>query len=280
MNVTDLSEHGIRQLEDMARRIRCHVVRTISRAGVGHPGGSLSEADILAALYFHVLRLDPQRPDWQERDRFVLSKGHGAAGLYAALAERGYFSPELFDTFGCIDSALQVHPDMHLTPGVEVSTGALGQGLSVALGIALAARLDGKGFHVYCLVGDGEVQEGQIWEAAQAAAHYRVTNLTAIVDYNRVQLLGPLSEIMEVAPLAERWRAFNWNVMEIDGHDMAAIVQALESARNGDERPRVVVAHTVKGKGVSYMEGKSAWHGKSPDEEQLVQALADLGCEG
>lgn len=255
------------------------MVRTISNAGVGHPGGSLSEADILAALYFRVMRLDPERPDWEERDRFILSKGHGAAGLYATLAERGYFSTDLFDTFGCIDSTLQVHPDMHLAPGIEVSTGALGQGLSVALGVALIARLNGEDFHTYCLVGDGEVQEGQIWEAAQAAAHYRVDNLTAIVDYNRVQLLGPLDEIMEVAPLADRWRAFNWNVEEIDGHDMVEIVRALESARNGRGHPTVVIAHTVKGKGVSYMEGQSAWHGRPPDEEQLAQALAELGCE-
>ncbi|TEU11414.1 MAG: transketolase [Anaerolineales bacterium] len=274
----ELSENEIRHLEEIAKRVRCHVVRTISEAGVGHPGGSLSEADILAALYFHVMRVDPQHPNWEGRDRFVLSKGHGAAGLYATLAERGYFSPELLKTFGRIDSCLQVHPDMHLVPGIEISTGALGQGLSVALGIALAARLDGKAFHVYCLIGDGESQEGQIWEAAEAAAHYKVDNLTVILDYNRVQLMGPLSEIMEIAPLADKWRSFNWAVMEIDGHDIQQIIEALEAAKEVKDKPCILIAHTVKGKGVSYMEGQAAWHGKPPNEEQLAQALAELGC--
>jgi transketolase len=274
----ELSENEVRRLEEVAKRIRCHVVRTISEAGVGHPGGSLSEADILTALYFHVMRVDPQLPDWEDRDRFVLSKGHGAAGLYATLAERGYFSSELLKTFGRIDSCLQVHPDMHMVPGIEISTGALGQGLSVALGIALAARMDGRTFRVYCLIGDGESQEGQIWEAAEAAAHYKVDNLTVILDYNRVQLMGPLSEVMEIAPLADKWRSFNWAVMEMDGHDMQQIIEALEAAQEVEGKPCILIAHTVKGKGVSYMEGQSAWHGKPPDEGQLAQALAELGC--
>jgi transketolase len=277
-NMSRLSEHEIRRLEEIARKIRCHVVRTISEAGAGHPGGSLSEADILTALYFHFMRVDPQRPEWENRDRFVLSKGHGAAGLYATLAERGYFLPELLKTFGRIDSCLQVHPDMHMVPGVEISTGALGQGLSVALGIAMAARMDGKAFHVYCLIGDGESQEGQIWEAAETAAHYKVDNLTVILDYNGVQLMGPVSEVMEVAPLADKWRSFNWAVMEIDGHDVRQIIEALEVAKEVKGKPCILIAHTVKGKGVSYMEGQSAWHGKPPNEEQLAQALAELGC--
>ncbi|MDH4138481.1 MAG: transketolase, partial [Anaerolineae bacterium] len=205
-------------------------------------------------------------------------KGHGAAGLYATLAEREYFSPELLKTFGRIDSCLQVHPDMHMVPGIEISTGALGQGLSVALGIALAARLDGRAFRVYCLIGDGESQEGQIWEAAAAAAHYKVDNLTVILDYNRVQLMGPLSEVMEIAPLADKWRSFNWAVMEINGHDMRQIIEALEAAQEVKGKPCILIAHTIKGKGVSYMEGQSAWHGKPPNEEQLAQALAELGC--
>jgi transketolase len=277
-NMSRLSEHEIRRLEEIARKIRCHVVRTISEAGAGHPGGSLSEADILTALYFHVMRVDPQRPEWENRDRFVLSKGHGAAGLYAALAERGYFSPELLKTFGRINSSLQVHPDMHMVPGVEISTGALGQGLSVALGIAMAATMDGRTFRVYCLIGDGESQEGQIWEAAETAAHYKVDNLTVILDYNGVQLMGPVSEIMEVAPLADKWRSFNWAVMEIDGHDVRQIIGALEAAKEVKGKPCILIAHTVKGKGVSYMEGQAAWHGKPPNEEQLAQALAELGC--
>ncbi|MCG2767539.1 MAG: transketolase [Anaerolineae bacterium] len=196
----ELSENEVHHLEEVAKRIRCHVVRTISQARAGHPGGSLSEADILAALYFHVMRVDPQHPDWQKRDRFVLSKGHGAAGLYATLAERGYFSLELLKTFGRINSTLQVHPDMHMVPGIEISTGALGQGISVALGIAMAARMDGDDFHVYCLIGDGESQEGQVWEAEEVAAHYRVDNLTVILDYNGVQLMEPVSEVLEMAP--------------------------------------------------------------------------------
>jgi len=277
--MSKLSEREILRLEEIARRIRCHIVRTIAEAQVGHPGGSLSAADILTALYFHVMRIDPQRPDWEDRDRFILSKGHGATCLYATLAERGYFSPQLLSTFGRIDSRLQVHPDMHMVPGVEVSTGALGQGLSVALGIALAARLDKKAFHVYCLIGDGENQEGQVWEAAEAAAHYKVDNLTVILDYNGVQLMGPLSEVMSMTPLADKWRSFNWAVIEIDGHDMRTIITALESAKGIKGQPCIVIAHTVKGKGVSYMEGKSAWHGKPPDAKQLAQALTELRCD-
>ena len=277
--MSKLSENEVRRLEGIANRIRCHVVRTISEAGAGHPGGSLSETDILAALYFHVMSVDPPRPHWEGRDRFILSKGHAAAGLYATLAERGYFLPELLQTFGRINSKLQVHPDMHLVPGIEISTGALGQGISVALGIALAARMDGDDFHVYCLIGDGESQEGQVWEAAEVAAHYKVDNLTVILDYNGVQLMGPVSEVLEVAPVADKWRSFGWAVVEIDGHDMRQIIDALESAKETKGKPCIVVAHTVKGKGVSYMEGKSAWHGKPPDEEQLAQALADLQCD-
>lgn len=277
--MSDLSEQEIQHLQGIAKRIRCYTVRTISEAGAGHVGGSLSEADILTALFFRVMRLDPRRPDWGERDRFILSKGHGAAGLYATLAERGYFSPELLKTFGRIDSTLQVHPDMHMVPGVEVSTGALGQGISVALGVALAARLDGRAFHVYCLIGDGENQEGQVWEAAQTAAHYKVDNLTVILDYNRVQLFGTLDEIMEIAPIVDKWRSFGWHVVEIDGHDIGQIIEALGLAKGIKGQPCILIAHTVKGKGVSYMEGKSAWHGKPPNEAQLAQALADLGCD-
>jgi transketolase len=277
--MSSLSEREIHHLEEIARRVRCHVVRTISEAGVGHPGGSLSEADILTALYFRVMQVDPHRPEWGARDRFILSKGHGAAGLYATLAERGYFSCELLKTFGRIDSCLQVHPDMHMVPGIEISTGALGQGLSVALGIALAARMDGRSFRVYCLVGDGESQEGQVWEAAQTAAHYKLDNLTVILDYNGVQLMGPVSEVMEIAPLADKWRSFNWAVTEIDGHNMRQIITALESAKEIKGKPCVVIAHTVKGKGVSYMEGEAAWHGKPPNKEQLARAMVDLGCD-
>jgi transketolase len=273
-----LPDTELLRLQDVARRIRCHVVRTISQASAGHPGGSLSAADILTALYFYTMRLDPQNPTWPERDRFVLSKGHGAAGLYATLAERGLFPIEWLETFGQIDSRLQVHPDMHMVPGIEISTGALGQGISVALGIALGARLNGDTYHVYCLIGDGENQEGQVWEAAEVAAHYRVDNLTVILDYNRVQLMGPLKEILEMSPMAQKWRSFNWHVVEVDGHDIQALVDALEAAQKHRGEPMIIIAHTVKGKGVSYMEGKSAWHGRPPNSDELAQALKDLRC--
>jgi transketolase len=277
--MSHLSNHEIKRLEEIAVKIRRHVVRTISESGVGHPGGSLSAVDILTTLYFHVMQLNPQNPDDEERDRFILSKGHAASALYAALAERGYFSPELLKTFGHIDSRLQVHPDMHLLPGIEASTGALAQGLSIALGIALAARLDHRTFRVYCMVGDGECQEGQVWEAAEAAAHHKVDNLTVVLDYNGVQLMGPLKEIMSMEPMVEKWRSFNWDVLEINGHDIRQIIDAFNSAKSIKNKPCIIIAHTVKGKGVSYMEGQSSWHGKPPDKEQLAQAMGELGLE-
>jgi len=270
-----LTTAELADLQAHARSIRRRVVQTISNAGVGHPGGSLSAADILTTLYFRVLRIDPNNPSWPDRDRFVLSKGHAAAALYATLAERGFIDPEQLNTFGRINSNLQVHPDMHKVPGVEMSTGALGQGLSVAVGMALGARLDGRPIRVFVLLGDGECQEGQIWEAAMSAAQFGLDNLTAIVDYNKVQLLGPVAEIMDVAPLADKWRAFGWHAHEIDGHDFAQIAAALEGPRPPGQ-PVAVIAHTVKGRGVSFMEGKAAWHGRPPTADELAQALAEL----
>lgn len=270
------------ELGAVARRIRERILTTISHARVGHPGGSLSAVEILTALYFRELRIDPTNPGWPERDRFILSKGHASSVLYSTLAERGFFSPDLLSTFGRIDSRLQVHPDMHKVPGVEMSTGALGQGLSVGVGMALAARVDypddavHRGVRVYVLLGDGECQEGQVWEAAMAAAHYRLDNLVAVVDYNRVQLTGPVAEVMEVAPLADKWRSFGWAVEEVPGHDIQALVAAFEKARTVRGRPTALIAHTVKGKGVSFMEGKSAWHGKPPDEQELQLALEEV----
>jgi transketolase len=277
--VVELTSQTIKDLEMIANRVRRQIVTTIYIAGVGHPGGSLSEVDILTVLYFHIMRVDPNSPKWPQRDRFILSKGHGAVGLYATLVERGFFSANLLDTFGCIDSLLQVHPDKHLTPGVELSSGALGQGLSVSLGLALAARLDGATHRVYCLLGDGECQEGQVWEAAEAAAHYNIDNLTVILDYNRVQLMGPVDEIMEVAPMPDKWRSFNWYVIEVDGHDFQALIGALELSQTVKGKPTIIIARTVKGKGVSYMEGQSSWHGKPPNKEQLEQALRELEGE-
>ena len=248
----------------------------ISNAQVGHPGGSLSVADILTVLYFYALNIDPKNPDWEERDRLVLSKGHGAAALYCTLAERGFFSKDTLLTFGKIDSILQVHPDKIKVPGVDASTGALGQGFSIALGMALGARLDGRKYWVYAILGDGEIQEGQVWEAAMCAAHYRVTNLITILDYNRVQLMGPVAEIMEISPVKEKWISFGWNVVEIDGHNISEIISSMEKVKKFKSKPTIIIAHTIKGKGVSYMEGKSEWHGKPPCKEELKIAISEL----
>lgn len=252
------------------------MVRMIGEAGSGHPGGSLSCADVLVALYFRVLRVDPGRPDWPDRDRFVLSKGHACPALYAVLAERGFFPVEDLWTLRRLGSPLQGHPDMRKTPGVEASTGSLGQGLSIGLGMALAARLDGAAWRVYVMLGDGEIQEGQVWEAAMAAAHYRVDNLTAILDWNGLQIDGPNDEVMSIQPVAEKWRAFGWEVGEVDGHRFPEILQALRWARSVRGRPAIVLARTVKGRGVSFMEGQVDWHGKAPSPSQLEQALAEL----
>jgi len=277
--MSSLTQSELQQLQDTARRIRGHIVRTISHAGVGHPGGSLSATDILTTLYFHVMNVDPKNPNMPERDRFVLSKGHGAVGLYSTLTERGFFPADQLKSFGCIDSILQVHPDMHLLPGVEISTGALGQGISVAVGLAMAGKLDKAPWRVYCIVGDGESQEGQVWEAAESAAQFGLDNLTVILDNNGVQLMGKTDEVMRMEPQVDKWRAFNWNVIDVDGHDIAALAAAFDLAKTVKGKPTVLVARTIKGKGVSFMEGKSAWHGKSPDAEQLAQALKELGCE-
>ncbi len=272
-----LTKEEIKKLNDIARDIRRGIVKTIGNAQVGHIGGSLSAVDILTVLYFYILRIDPYNPRWEERDRFVLSKGHGAAALYSTLAKRGYFSSKLLDTFGKINSRLQVHPDMHKVPGIEISTGALGQGFSVAIGMALGANLEHKDIRVYVLIGDGESQEGQIWEGAMSAAHYKLDNLTAILDYNRVQLLGPVSEIMEVSPLTDKWRAFGWEVIEVDGHNVPQIIESLEKTKKIKNKPSIIIAHTIKGKGVSFMEGKASWHGKAPNKEEMEKALKELG---
>lgn len=271
------SQKLIKDLEEKARRFRVQVIKMIYRAQSGHPGGSLSCMDILTALYFHHLRINPQEPAWENRDRFVLSKGHAAPALYVVLAELGYFPKETLFTLRQLGSILQGHPDMRKTPGVEMSTGSLGNGLSVGIGMALGARLARKNYHVYALIGDGEVDEGGIWEAAMAASKYKLDNLTAICDFNRVQLDGPIEEIMPLDPLPEKWEAFNWNVIEMDGHNMGEILDALDKARQVRGRPTVIVAHTVKGKGVSFMEGKFQWHGNAPNEEEYKIALKELG---
>ncbi len=265
-----------KELTELAKKLRRHVITMIATAGSGHPGGSLSAADIIAVLYFKVMRYDPQNPQWPERDRFILSKGHAAPILYAALAESGYFSVEELTTLRKLNSRLQGHTDRTTTPGVEMSAGALGQGLSFGIGTALAARLDARDYQVYVLLGDGECDEGQIWEAAMAAAHFKVDNLVAIVDHNKQQLDGWTQDIMNLEPLTEKWRAFNWNVIEIDGHNINQIQQALEEAKTIKGKPSVIIAHTIKGKGVSFMENNIDFHGKAPTPEQAELALREL----
>lgn len=265
------------ELAATARQIRRHIIRMVGAAGSGHPGGSLSAADIMTALYFKVMRLEPARPDWPERDRFVLSKGHAAPVLYATLAERGFFPVDQLTTLRQLGSPLQGHPDRKSLPGVEVSTGSLGHGLAVANGMALAARLDGRDYRVYVLMGDGELEEGMVWEGAMAAAHYRLDNLTAIVDHNHLQIDGRVEEVMSPEPVAAKFQAFGWEVLAIDGHDFGQILGALERAREIKGRPTVIIAETVKGKGVSFMENQAGWHGKAPKPEEVEKALAELG---
>ncbi len=266
----------VQELERQARMIRRDVVRMIHAAGSGHPGGSLSMTDILTALFFRVLEKDPERPEWPDRDRFVLSKGHGVPALYACLAHAGYFPTEDLMTLRKLGSPLQGHPDSDRLPAVEACTGSLGQGLSIAAGIAMAARVREKDYHTYCLIGDGETNEGQIWESALFNPSHDLSNLTVIVDYNQYQLDGAVGEILPLEPFDEKWEAFNWQVTSLDGHDMEAVLGALEAAREDEDRPHVLIAETVKGKGVSFMEGNNDFHGKAPDDEQFEQAMDEL----
>jgi len=270
------TEEVILSLEARARAIRRAVITMVHGAGSGHPGGSLSAADILAALYFHQLRIDPAQPHWEERDRFILSKGHAAPALYAALAMRGFFPESELITLRRLDSRLQGHPDRNKTPGVEMTAGALGHGLPIGAGLALAARLNGATYRTYVLLGDGEIQAGVVWEGAMAAAKYHLDNLTAILDFNGVQLDGMVADIMPLEPVAEKWRSFGWHVLEIDGHNMRQILDALDHAARIHAMPTIIVARTVKGKGVSFMENRSAWHGRAPTQEQYQQAMAEL----
>ena len=266
----------IEQLKAKAKVIRRHIIRMLGEAGSGHPGGSLSAADIVTALYFHEKRLKPEEPHWPDRDRFVLSKGHAVPVLYAALAERGYFPVEELMTLRKLGSRLQGHPDMKKLPGVEMSTGSLGQGLAAANGMALAARLDKKDYRVYVLLGDGELQEGMVWEAAMAAAHYKLDNIVAFVDHNGLQIDGPVAEVMSPEPVADKWRAFGWHTLCVDGHDPVQILDALAKARTIKGKPTMIVAETTKGKGCSFMEDKVDWHGTAPKPEDVEKALAEL----
>ncbi len=268
----------IEELEDVARNLRGDVLRMLAAACSGHTGGSLSAVEIITSLYFCKMRHNPRDPSWPDRDRFVLSKGHGAPVLYAALAKCGYFDPDLLKTLRCLGSTLQGHPDMKSTPGIDVSTGSLGQGLSLANGMALALRLDGRPARVYALMGDGEIQEGQIWEAAMAAAHYRLDNLCGVVDNNGLQIDGCVEDVMGLGSIADKWAAFGWNVFCVNGHSFKEILDALDQAERFKGKPSVIVAQTLKGKGCSFCEGKVEYHGVAPSVEELECGLTELGC--
>ena len=266
-------------LEEMAataKKLRRHVITMIGKAGSGHPGGSLSAADIITSLYFKVLRHDPANPRWAERDRFILSKGHAAPILYATLAERGYFPGEELATLRTLGSCLQGHCDMTATRGVEMSSGSLGQGLSFGIGIALAGRLDARDYRVYVLLGDGECDEGQVWEAAMASAHFKLDNLVAIVDHNELQIDGWNRDVMNLEPLPEKWKAFGWHTIEVNGHDLSQLIAAFDEAKRVKGKPTAIIAHTIKGKGVSFMENNVDFHGKAPTPAEMEKALEEL----
>ncbi len=264
-------------LNEITNVIRKDIVSMICKSKSGHPGGSLSAVEILAALYFDQMNIDPTNPKMEDRDRFVLSKGHAAPALYATLAERGYFEKEELNHLRKLGSMLQGHPDMKKVPGVEMSTGSLGQGFSVACGMAMAAKLDNAPWNVYALLGDGEVQEGIIWEAAMSAAHYKLDNMIAFLDYNGLQIDGEVESVMNINPIEDKFKTFGWNVITIDGHDFDQIFAALDMAKDTVDKPTMIIAKTVKGKGVSFMENQASWHGSAPNEEQLQQALSELG---
>ena len=267
----------INQLQEIAKRIRRGIINQVYKAGSGHPGGSLSIADILTVLYFHELNIDEKNPKWENRDRVVLSKGHCAPALYSCLANRGFFDIKELEQFRQLEGILQGHPDMKKIPGVDMTTGSLGQGLSAAVGMAIAGKLDKKDYRVYALLGDGEIEEGQIWEAAMAANKHKLDNLCVIVDNNNLQIDGTIEEVMSSYPIDEKFRSFGFEIIKIDGHDIEEIIKAFEVAKNIKGKPTCIIAKTVKGKGISYMENQVGWHGKAPNEEQYKEAMVSLG---
>jgi transketolase len=279
--MTSFDQATVERLQQQAQQLRRLVVDLTHQGQCGHPGGSMSLAEIMSCLYFEVLNIDPTRPQWEDRDRLILSKGHAAPIYYAALAEKGYFSPALLGTYGKLDTILQGHPDMH-TPGVDMSSGSLGQGLSPALGMALGAKLKGKSFHVYAILGDGECQEGQIWEAAMVAPHFGLNNVTVVVDKNRLQLTDFVENAVSIDPLGDKWKAFNWHVIEIDGHNVAELLAAFAEAKETADKPVAIIAHTTKGKGISFMENEVSWHSRAPSDAEYDQALKEimLACKG
>ncbi|MCI6277178.1 MAG: transketolase [Clostridium sp.] len=270
---------NINELQEIAKVIRKDIVTMLTESASGHPGGSLSAVEILTTLYFNEMNINPEKPRDPERDRFVLSKGHAAPVLYSALARRGFFNVDELHTLRKIGSMLQGHPNMNDVPGVDMSTGSLGQGISVAVGMALAGKCDNKSYRVYSLLGDGELEEGQVWEAAMCAAHYKLDNLTAFIDSNGLQIDGKCEDVMNPGPIDQKFKAFGWHVIEIDGHDLEAVQKAIDEAKNTKGQPTAVVCHTVKGKGVSFMENQAGWHGTAPSKEQCEIAIKEIGGE-
>lgn len=279
MNHFYFTEKDVAMLEEITAQLRKDVITMVHQAGAGHPGGSLSAIELITALYFHILNIDPARPRWENRDRFVLSKGHSCPALYAALARRGFFSTEELLTLRQYHSILQGHPDMNKTPGVDMTTGSLGNGLSIGVGMALSAKLHNQDYFTYVLLGDGELQEGMVWEAAMAANHHKLKNLVAVVDCNGVQINGWVNDIMTIEPLGDKWRSFGWRVVETNGNDIREILRALHTARTM-RAPTVVLMRTVKGKGISFMEDESKWHGRVPSDEELWQAMTEIQKAG
>lgn len=269
----------VKQLEELAREVRIGIINAVYYGQSGHPGGALSCADILTVLYFNQMNLDPNHPESIARDRFVLSKGHASAALYSVLAQRGYFHKEELKTFRKIDSNLQGHPDKNKVPGVDMTTGSLGQGLSAANGMALHSKQNKNGIKVYCLLGDGELEEGQIWEAAMTASHYQLDNLCVIIDNNNLQIDGEVEKVMNVYPLVDKWESFGFEVMVVDGHNIEELIKAFEVAKTIKGKPTAIIAKTIKGKGVSFMENQALWHGKAPNDEEYKKAIHELGGE-
>lgn len=267
------------ELMDIAKIIRKDIVSMLTESASGHPGGSLSATDIVTTLFFNEMNIDPKNPKMEDRDRFVLSKGHAAPVLYSALARRGFFDPKELSTLRKFGSNLQGHPNMNDLPGIDMSTGSLGQGISAAVGMALAGKADDKNYRVYSLLGDGELEEGQVWEAAMAGAHYKLDNLTIFIDFNGLQIDGEITKVMNPSPIDKKFEAFGWNVLVIDGHNYDEILEAIEKAKNHKGQPTAIVCKTVKGKGVSFMENQASWHGTAPSKEQCEEALKEIGGE-
>lgn len=269
--------NSIEELQSIAKNVRRDIIEMLTESASGHPGGSLSAVEILTTLYFNEMNINPLNSKDENRDRFVLSKGHAAPALYSVLAEKGFFDKKELNTLRKIGSKLQGHPNMNYVPGVDMSTGSLGQGISTAVGMALAGKLDNKEYRVYSLLGDGELEEGQVWEAAMSAAHYKLDNLTAFVDHNKLQIDGKCTEVMSPEPVTNKFEAFNWHVISVNGHDFNEIIAAIEEAKTVKGRPTMIVCETVKGKGVSFMENEVGWHGTAPSREQCEIALKEIG---